>query len=93
MKKLDPENHSGAVLSVFWSLFGAPKATYHILEECVGPCWTGGDCGKPLGPFGRYYRAQFRDFDSFGPVDLVLFCMHLSYFLGPLGSQVLFSDP
>ena len=58
--KLDPENHSGAVLSVFWSLFGAPKGLYHILKECVGPCQTGGDCGEPLGAIGGHLGPFWR---------------------------------
>ena len=48
-ENLDPENHSGAVLSVFWPLFWAQKGLYHIQWECIGPCWTGGDSGGPFG--------------------------------------------
>ena len=36
-ENLDPENHSGAVLSVFRPLFWAQKGLYHIQWECIGP--------------------------------------------------------
>ena len=54
-ENLDPENHSGAVLSVFWPLFWAQKGLYHIQWECIGPCWTGGDSGGPFGAIWGHF--------------------------------------
>merc|ERR1711940_375778 len=48
-EKRHPQTHSGAVLSVFWPLFWVSKDLYHILGQCVGPCWTSANYWEPFG--------------------------------------------
>ena len=70
-EKRHPQNHSGAVLSVFWPLFWVPKDLYHILGQCVGPCWTSANYwelfGVIWGNFRWIFGAPFQDLDSLSP--------------------------